>query len=189
MRRYTILLLCALLVAGYSCHRKTQNPGDSGKSVEMSAMLSEYHHADSLYHLGIIDTGAFNRFIRSAMSFAEQDSQKEVAADMLYKAGIGSMILAKSAVTRDETARYAKQALKIFYDFQEKYPEHENAKYCYYQRGIIYDDILGDYTSAQDQYRDFVNRYPNDSLAVQLSDYLKILGKDERQLEEMLDLK
>lgn len=185
MRRYWIWLLCAWLLVGAACRSKEQKPASTVQSAEI---MRDYQHADSLYQRGIIDTGAFNRFIRSAMALAEQDPQNERASEMFYKAGIGSMILAKSAVTREETAYYAKQALKIFYDFQEIYPEDERARYCYYQRGIIYDDILGDYTSAQDQYRDFVNRYPDDSLAVQLKDYLKILGKTESQLEEMLDL-
>ncbi|MBO4489156.1 MAG: tetratricopeptide repeat protein [Bacteroidales bacterium] len=189
MRRHFVLLLCVVALLGTSCRQQGKGTAATEKSQELSDMMQAYRHADSLYHVGRIDTAAFERFIRSAVSLAETDPQMNSVPEMFYKAGIGSMILAKAAVTREETAKYAKQALQIFYDFQEKYPEHENAKYCYYQRGIIYDDILGDYTSAQDQYRDFINRYPDDSLAVQLKDYLKLLGKSESQLEEMLDLK
>lgn len=189
MRRSVVLLLGMLILVGAACHRKGAATLGKETQGEISEVIRLYQHADSLYKIGFIDSSAFNRFIRSARNLAEENPQMDIAPDMLYKAGIGSMILAKSSITREDIARYAKQALEIFYDFQEKYPEHENAKYCYYQRGIIYDDILGDYTSAQDQYRDFVNRYPDDSLAVQLKDYLKILGKDERQLEEMLELK
>jgi len=187
MRQLTIILCCFLLLLGVGCKQKKGGVTAKQKEAE-TTLLDQYHHADSLYKIGFIDSSAFNAFIASAIEYAEQNPQAEVAPEMLYKAGIGSMILAKASMTRVETAEYAKQALKIFYDFQEKYPEHENAKYCYYQRGIIYDDILGDYTSAEDQYRDFINRNPDDSLTIQLKDYLKVLGKTESQVEEMLDL-
>ncbi|MBR4136398.1 MAG: tetratricopeptide repeat protein [Bacteroidales bacterium] len=189
MKKYFILLISVCALMGAACHQKGNSPVGPKQNAQCAEVLQQYHHADSLYKIGFIDSASFNRFIRSAIKLADENPQSDMAPEMLYKAGVGSMILAKSSITREETAHYAKQALKIFYDFQEKFPDHENAKYCYYQRGIVYDDILGDYTSAQDQYRDFINRYPDDSLAVQLKDYLKILGKDERQLEEMLDLK
>ncbi len=192
MRSCYITLLCGILLMAVSgCHPREKSQSASSEKAEVEVLKSRYDHADSLYRHGRIDTAAFNSFINSAMAMAEQSPKADIAPEMLYKAGIGSMILAKSAATRnnrDETARYAKQALKIFYDFQELYPDHENAKYCYYQRGVIYDDILGDYTSADDQYRDFINRYPEDSLASQLRDYLKILGKTESQLEEIMHL-
>lgn len=181
--------MCLLLVVFGGCNPKGKGKVQSKDKQTEETLLQQYHRADSLYKLGFIDSSAFNRFIASAMEYSAQNPQAEIAPEMLYKAGVGSMILAKSSITREETAHYAKQALKIFYDFQDIYPNDERARYCYYQRGIIYDDILGDYTSAQDQYRDFINRYPDDSLAVQLKDYLKFLGKTESQVEEMLDLK
>lgn len=182
------MICCFFLLVMAGCKQKS-NSGISAKQQEAATTLTDqYHRADSLYKIGFIDSSAFNAFIASAIEFAEQNPKADIAPDMLYKAGIGSMILAKSSMTREDIAKYAKQALKIFYDFQEKYPEHENAKYCYYQRGIIYDDILGDYTSAEDQYRDFINRNPDDSLTIQLKDYLELLGKSESQVEEMLNL-
>lgn len=184
-RTFIILLGCAILVCG--CHNK--NGQNSGYTKESKELADLYHHADSLfYKCGRIDTAAFGQFIRKAQAFAEAHPQDAKAPEMLYKAGIGSMILAKAAPNRDLTAENAKTALAIFYKFQEQYPNDEHAKYCYYQRGIIYDDILGDWRSAEDQFRDFVNRYPNDSLAPQLEQYIKLLGKTDEQIEEELNI-
>ena len=78
--------------------------------------------------------------------------------------------------------------MAIFHKFQDQYPNDEQTKYCYYQRGIVYDDILGDYRSAEDEFRDFIHLYPNDSLAPQLEQYLKIMGKTESEIEVALNL-
>lgn len=182
---FLIAISCSILFCG--CHHKDGQK--SSYSQETKELANLYQHADSLfYKCGKIDTAAFGQFIRKAQAFAEAHPKDAKAPEMLYKAGIGSMILAKAAPNRDLTAENAKTALAIFYKFQEQYPEDEHAKYCYYQRGIIYDDILGDWRSAEDQFRDFVNRYPNDSLAPQLEQYIKLLGKTDDQIEEELNI-
>lgn len=153
-------------------------------------MLTAYHHADSLYvTCGRIDTLAFQDFINRATAYAEKHPGDSLAADMLYRAGIGSMILAKSADRKGDVesrANNAKRALAIFNQFQEQYPELDQARLCYWQRAIVYDDILGDWRSAESEYRDFINRYPNDSLTPVFQQYLTLLGKTEAEIEEQL---
>ncbi len=112
--------------------------------------------------------------------------RRTLAPDMLYRAGVGSMILAKSAKNPEFRARYAKRALAIFNRFQELFPAHEQARLCYWQRAIVYDDILGDWRSAESEYRDFIIRFPNDSLTPVFQQYLTLLGKSESELESML---
>lgn len=189
MKRLIIpVLLVALIISSTSCHNKK---GGVGKIVQkQSELLELYNTADSVYYVGKrIDTALFGRFIRKAVDFANNYPNDEIAPEMLYRAGIGSMILAKNATERVTKAEYAKQAIDIFLTYQKKFPDGEQAEYCYYQRGIIYDDILGDTRSAENEYRDFINRNPNDSLTPQLKQYIKLLGMSESQLEEALDLK
>ena len=151
--------------------------------------MSSYHYSDSLYALcGRIDTAAFSDFITRAMAFAEAHPQDTLAPGMLYRAGVGSMILAKSAETAEYRATNAKRALAIFNQFQEQYPEHEQAKLCYWQRAIVYDDILGDWRSAESEYRDFINRFPNDSLTPIFQQYLTLLGKSESEIASMYNV-
>ena len=152
-------------------------------------MLTAYHYADSLYaSCRRIDTLAFQNFISRAVAYAEKHPGDSLAADMLFRAGVGSMILAKSAETAEYRATNAKRALAIFNQFQEQFPEHENARLCYWQRAIVYDDILGDWRSAESEYRDFINRFPNDSLTPVFQQYLTILGKSETEISSMYNV-
>ena len=158
--------------------------------AECDSMLTAYHHADSLYAAcGRIDTLAFQNFISRAIAYAEKHPGDSLAADMLFRAGVGSMILAKSADKAGNVnarARNAKVALAIFHQFQDDFPNHDQAKLCYWQRAIVYDDILGDWRSAEIEYRDFINRYPNDSLTPVFLQYLTLLGKTDAEIEEQL---
>ena len=154
---------------------------------ETDSLLEAYRYSDSLFAAcGRIDTAAFGAFIERAMAFADAHPNDTLAPGMLYRAGVGSMILAKSADNPESRARNAKQALGIFNRFQELYPTHERARLCYWQRAIVYEDILGDWRSAESEYRDFITRFPNDSLTPVFEQYLTLLGKSESQLEEQL---
>ena len=184
MKRLLIIIAAAAILAACSGGKRAEQ-----KTVqqETDSLLAAYHYSDSLYALcGRIDTAAFSDFITRAMAFAEAHPQDTLAPGMLYRAGVGSMILAKSAETAEYRATNAKRALAIFNQFQEQYSEHENAKLCYWQRAIVYDDILGDWRSAEIEYRDFINRFPNDSLTPVFQQYLTLLGKSEIELEQTI---
>jgi tetratricopeptide (TPR) repeat protein len=186
MRRLITIILVGVLLASCGGKRAEQ------KAIrqETDSLLAAYNYSDSIYALcGRIDTAAFESFIVKAMDFAEKHPDDTLAPGMFYRAGVGSMILSKNADRMgnvEERARNAKRALAIFNQFQEQYPDLDQAKLCYWQRAIVYDDILGDWRSAESEYRDFINRYPNDSLTPVFQQYLKLLGKTESQLEEEL---
>ena len=125
MKRFITILLAGLLFA--ACGGK-----DHAKKTEIKAetdsLMAAYHYSDSLYALcGRIDTAAFSDFITRAMAFAEAHPQDTLAPGMLYRAGVGSMILAKSAETAEYRATNAKRALAIFNQFQEQFPEHPSS--------------------------------------------------------------
>lgn len=184
---YVILVVFSLTIVG--CRHSDNKNGKRRFGQKQSELLELYNMADSVYYQQQrIDTALFGRFIRKAVDFANNYPKDEISSDMLYRAGVGSMILAKAATDRATTAEYAKQAIAIFNNYQKQYPDGDKAEFCYYQRGIIYDDILGDIRSAENEFRDFINRNPNDSLTPQLQEYIKLLGMSEKQLGETLDL-
>lgn len=186
MKKFITILLAGLFLA--ACGGKDRVKKTEIKA-ETDSLKASYQHADSLYAMyGRIDTAAFSDFISRAMTFAKAHPDDTLAPGMLYRAGVGSMILAKSAETDEYRATNAKRALAIFNQFQEAFPKHEQAKLCYWQRAIVYDDILGDWRSAESEYRDFINRFPNDSLTPVFQQYLTILGKSESEIEEILDV-
>ena len=186
MKRTITIVLAALLLA--ACGSKDRAAKLQLKT-DTDSLLTAYHYSDSLYAAcGRIDTAAFGTFIRRAMVFAEAHPQDSLAADMLYRAGVGSMILAKAAGNSTYRADNAKQALAIFRQFQDQFPDHDLSRLCYWQRAIVYDDILGDWRSAEIEYRDFITRYPNDSLTPVFQQYLTLLGKSESEIEQSLSL-
>ncbi|MBO4504317.1 MAG: hypothetical protein J5730_05860 [Bacteroidales bacterium] len=187
----TILPLITAALLFTSCHsNSSEQSGKKRFGQKQRDIVELYNIADSVYHFGgHADTALFGRFIRKAVDFAKAYPKDEISAEMLYRAGVGSMILAKSAIDRAQTAQYAKQAIAIFNQYQEQYPKGDKAEFCFYQRGIIYDDILGDTRSAENEFRDYINRNPGDSLSAQLEQYIKLLGKNEGEIEEALGLK
>ncbi|MBO7493620.1 MAG: tetratricopeptide repeat protein [Bacteroidales bacterium] len=186
MKKFITILLAGLFLA--ACGGKDRAKKMAIKA-ETDSLMAAYHYSDSLYALcGRIDTAAFSDFISRAMAFAEAHPDDTLAPGMLYRAGVGSMILAKSAETTKYRATNAKRALAIFNQFQEAFPEHDQAKLCYWQRAIVYDDILGDWRSAESEYRDFINRFPNDSLTPVFQQYLTILGKSESEISSMYNV-
>lgn len=190
MKQITPILIAAILLT--ACHGG-QRAEQQKIRQETDSLTAAYRYADSLYAVcGFIDTTAFGDFIERATAFAEHHPDDTLAPGMLYRAGVGSMILSKSANRTgnvEARARNAKRAIAIFNQFQEQYPDLDQARLCYWQRAIVYDDILGDWRSAESEYRDFINRYPNDSLTPVFQQYLTLLGKTESQLEEELAIK
>ncbi|MEG1556508.1 MAG: hypothetical protein RR356_07280 [Bacteroidales bacterium] len=185
-----IFYIAAFLFLFISCKNEQKNSSNSIKirGKEQSELLYTYHKADSLYYIGIIDTNLFNLFIEQTLSFSGNFPEDPIAPDMLSKAGVATMILAKSSTNRKQSLEYAKKGLDIFNKIQKIYPEYESVKNCYINRAIIYDDIIGDYPSAEYEYRDFIHRYPNDTLTESIKNYLPFLGRSTDEIAEELKI-
>lgn len=188
MRKLLCFLCLALLLM--ACN-KSQQPGTSeiikNEGEAQSELLQIYNKADSLYHQNIISDELFSNFIEKAIVFSKVYPENEIAAEMLYKAGIGSMILAKKASTQeipddDATEHYAQIGINIFNRIQNTYPDYEGLKYCYLNRAFIYDDILHKYLDAEYEYRDFLHKFPNDSICENIRMYLRVLGQDDEEI-------
>lgn len=185
---FSLLFGISLLILS-SCNNNSQL-SKTETNIQKSSLEQAYHFSDSIYAVcGRIDTAAFGDFIRQAVSFVESNPNDSISPSMFYKAGVGSMILAKSAKTPEFRAENAKNGIYIFNKYQELYPNDPNFRYCYWQRAIIYDYILGDWRSAESEYRDFITRFPNDSLTPIFQQYIQLLGKSETQIEEQLGIK
>lgn len=188
MRKLLCFLCLALLLI--ACN-KSQQPGTSeiikNEGEAQSELLQTYSKADSLYRQNIINDELFSNFIEKAIVFSKNYPENEIAAEMLYKAGIGSMILAKKASTLeipddDTREHYAQIGINIFNMIQNTYPDYEGVKYCYLNRAFIYDDILHKYLDAEYEYRDFLHKFPNDSICENIRMYLRVLGQDDEEI-------
>lgn len=180
-------IFVAILVLFASCNSKKTNENTQNESQAQSELMQSYNKADSLYHQNIIDNALFEDFIKRSIDFAGNYPDAEMAPDMLWKAGVGCMILAKKASweefpDQEYINKYAQLGLDLFTNIQGTYPDFKDVKMCYINRAIIYDDILHKYLDAEYEYRDFLHKYPDDSLCDNIREYLPYLGKSEEEI-------
>ncbi len=171
--------------------------GDTTKTVQeesadQTELLQSYSKADSLYQQGIINQELFDNFIDKAVKFADYYPENEITPDILTKAGVACMILAKNASISQhpdaETVnKYAQQGISIFEKIQATYPDYEGVKNCYLNRAFIYDDILHNYLDAEYEYREFLHKYPDDSTCENIRAYLQVLGKSEEEIMAVIE--
>jgi tetratricopeptide (TPR) repeat protein len=132
--------------------------------------------------MGEINFDIAKDFISKAGGFSEKYPEDPMAAEFLYRSGLMAMTVAKASNDLEEVTLYSKKALIIFDDIQKIYPDFSGVKNCIINKGIIYEDILLDYDSAEFFYREFIAKYPTDTLAVNLESYLPYLGKSPEEI-------
>lgn len=166
-----------------SCKNKQESNPIEQKSKIQSELIQSYLKADSIYKMGAINIDVMTQFIDNAEKFASEYPEESIAPEYLFKAGVLTMTLARSSDVKEEIAKYAKKSLEIFNNIQKVYPDYEGVKNCIFYRGTTYDDILHDYKSAEIEFRDYIHKYPQDSISLILKDYLvNGLGKSPDEI-------
>lgn len=185
--RKLLYFLC-LAVFFISCNSKEQQSKTVQEdSCDQTELMQTYEKADSLYQQGIINQELFDSFITQAIKFADVYPENAITPDMLYKAGVACMIMAKNATLNqnpedEKVELYARKGISVFEKIQATYPDYEGVKNCYLNRAFIYDDILHKYLDAEYEYREFLHKYPNDSISDNIRAYLQVLGKSEEEI-------
>lgn len=193
MRKLLYFLCIALLLL--SCNSKDSSiKSIQEKSIDQTELLQTYNKADSLYQQGIINQELFENFISQTIKFADSYPENEITPDMLTKAGVACMILAKNASMEqypdnEKIEHYARQGISIFEKIQTTYPDYEGVKNCYLNRAFIYDDILHKYLDAEYEYREFLHKYPDDSTCENIRAYLQVIGKSEEEIMAVIEQK
>lgn len=185
MKRIIYFLSMVFLLV--SCTENSKNTTLEEKGRAQSALLLSFQKADSLRQTGAMNIELYKRFIDQAVAFYEEYPEESITPEMLQNAGVSSMTVAKfikefNAEDESGIVEYAKKGIEIFDLIQKVYPDYEGAKKAYLNRGIIYDDILGDYKSAEYEYMEYITKYPHDSISVNLRYYIQYLGKTPEEI-------
>lgn len=187
MRKF--LYLCCLSLLLWSCGSSNEPSSNAiqNEGADQAEMLQTYNKADSLYQQGIISRELFDKFITQTIKFADTYPENEITPDMLSKAGVACMILAKNYSMdqypdQEAIEMYARKGLSIFEKIQATYPDYEGVRTCYLNRAFIYDDILHKYLDAEYEYREFLHKYPDDSACENIRAYLQVLGKSDEEI-------
>lgn len=193
MKKVALCICLALLFV--ACNSKDGSKSSrKNEDQAQTDLLDIYNRADSLYHQQIINDELFRQFIDDAVAFAEEYPQNDLSAEMLSKAGVACMIVAKKAQTAEfpdnKTAeQYAHRGIEIFDNLQNTYPDYEGVRYCYLNRAFIYDDILQKKLDAEYEYRDFMHKFPDDSMCDNLRVYLRYINEDEETIYARIQTK
>lgn len=165
-----------------ACHHNKKEGEITVKAQTQSELIQLFNQGDSLFKIGAPDTMLMCHFVADALDFVKLHPEESAAPEILMRAGETCIRLAEYSDEHLFKTRYAKKALDIYNKVQKVYPDFADIKMCYFNRGVIYDDILQDYESAKFEYSDYIHKYPEDSLSVQLRTYIKFLGKSPEEI-------
>ena len=187
MRKLLYILCFATLLCSCNKSKFQEQNTVQEESEGQTELMQAYDKADSLYQLGIINQELFEDFIDQAIKFADTHPENGIIPDMLSKAGVACMILAKNSSmeqypNKEYVEEYASKGISIFEKIQATYPDYEGVKNCYLNRAFIYDDILHKYLDAEYEYREFLHKYPDDIACENIRAYLQVLGKSEEEI-------
>lgn len=175
---FILLFISSLLIlnCGNRENRNKQNVIEERGTIQ-SELLQMFYKSDSLYKNELPDLQLMNNFIDQVSDFVEKYPEDAISPDLLFKAGVFSMILTQLSEDKVDIAKYARQTINIFNKIEKIYPEYENVKNCYLFRGQVY-EILKDYRSAEIEYQDLLHKFPSDSITTAaMRAYIENLGK------------
>ena len=182
MKKIFVCFTIFTLIFVTSCYREPNIPPLQEKGKSQTSLLQLLQQIDSLSSLGEFDPVITKDYIAQTEEFSEVNPEDPMAAEFLYKGGLLAMTVAKSSRNPEETQQYSQKALAIFDNILKIYPDFSGVNNCILNKGVVYDDILHDYDNAEIYYREFMARYPNDTLAIKLEPYLQYLGKSPDEI-------
>lgn len=100
----------------------------------------------------------------------------EKSADLLMKAA--GMARATGDFNR---------AIRIYYNVAEKIPGQSKAPAALFLQAFVYDNDLKEYDKAKALYEEFLKRYPEDEMADDAQNSLKLLGKSPDEIIQMFE--
>jgi tetratricopeptide (TPR) repeat protein len=176
MSRKTTVWFLVFVMAFVSGCRKVPNDTLLQQKAKMQTVILQLLQTIDSLEISNEYLDSAKDYIDKANEFGAHYPEDPMSAELLYKAGLMSMTVAKTSDNSEETYLYSIKALTIFDDIQRIYPDFTGVRNCLINKGIVCEDILHDYKNAEIFYREFIARYPTDTLAINLEAYLPYLG-------------
>lgn len=179
--RFFLLLLLAVVFCACGSKQSASDDVANATSCESrdytssKELIALYHQADSLVKIGEIDTEKMTLFVEKATDYAKIHPDDTLSPHFLLYAGIFQMDIALSTPSESTRNQRFFQAMDIFNDLTQQYPDYKNLPYCYYYKGQIYEN-MGRTSDAEGEYRELVHRFPDTDLGRNVHDYLKVRG-------------
>jgi len=78
------------------------------------------------------------------------------------------------------------EAVAVFEDINTNYPDFSRAPDALLYEAMIYGDDLKNEVIAEKKYKEFISKYPNHPYRKDAEDLIKLLGKSDEEIMEML---
>jgi tetratricopeptide (TPR) repeat protein len=179
--KFLIFLIGVLLILA-GCHREQTNTMLQQKEISLNSVLQLLQQIDSYETNRDFNGVIAKEYIDKAVAFASAYPEDPMSAELLYKAGLIAMAVAKIAENEEETELYSQKALTIFDDVLKIYPEFSETLNCILNKGVIYDELLHDFSNAELYYREFIAKSPSDSIAINIESCLQYLGNTPEEI-------
>jgi len=173
----TVWLAIFALLFLSSCYRPSNNTLLQQKGKAQTELLQLLQTIDSLSINDEFEPIVVKTYIVKSEEFGSTFPEDPMSPVFLYKAAEFAIVVAKISENQEETILFSQKAITIFDDIQKIYPDFSDIRNCILNKGIIYDDIFHDYENAEIFYREFITRFPTDTLTIGLETYLQHLGK------------
>ena len=105
--------------------------------------------------------------------FAEQNPDDVQSPDYLFRA---------LDIAVGVNAEGPDKAIKIADMLIEKYPDFEMTPMAMYLKGFVYENIVGDLQNAEKTYRQFIEKYPESPMVVDVKATMENLGLSPEEL-------
>lgn len=125
---------------------------------------------------GLLSQQQAEDIIAAYMDYAEAFPKDATSAEYLFRASDVSM----------NTGNFA-LSLNLLSRIQADYPEYNKVSQCLFLQGFIWENYIGNAEKAREIYERFLEQYPDDDFADDVTLSLKNLGKTPEELIKMFE--
>ncbi len=127
---------------------------------------------------GILNNSVAGEVLKSYQEFAEKYPGDSMAVGYLFKGADLANGLRKH-----------KEAIDLYGQFRERFPDHGKAAAALFLQAFIYDNQIHDKEKAKQLYAEFIERYPNHELAPSAKASLDqiIMGLTDEELIKLFE--
>jgi len=147
-----------------SCHSPRQ------ESLEKINEMESVAFSES----GLINAEYVDELIQAYQEFANEFPEDSLAPDYLFKAGDVAMHTNRS-----------NKAILVYERIINEYSNYRKAPEALFLKGYVYENNLGRLDKAEEIYREFLEKYPDNEFADDAEVSLRYLGKTPEELIEI----
>ncbi len=165
-----------MVISLLSCGNKKQSQDQAGtaaaKDTSKQGLMQAVNAVQTKLNTSAsLDPATANMAINAYLDYAKHFPDDTLSTFFLFKAGEYA----------SSTGQFLR-AISMYENILSKYPQSRLIPECLFIEGFVYDNNLNDTAKARAKYMEVVEKYPNDNLAAQAKQAMKLLGKSPDEI-------